>query len=222
MEKQPKTPLLGEKESFIKAMYTEKKGRDVYASNPYTCYINIDSPEPNLAILTASLLDELLANKYQAFTWSSIWDKSIVSTSASKKSGCVLLTSDDAMGKMFVPVSTSRIIDSSSLISNMPTGELAFVGINDQETTIDGFLISYFHMVNEFVWDIAYKQAGRSDISSYIKALDLVAEKGFSVGLMSEDQIIQAKKQNSDTAVRIYGSNQNRFVPQILGAIIKK
>ncbi len=223
MEKQPNLSLLSEKEELILAVFSEKKGREVHALNPYTCYVNIGSPTPDLAVLTASMLEELERKPFEAKVWASRWDKSIISVSAGGKPGCSLLRDDDLRGKSFVAVSTTKLVNSAELLCQMPTGELGFIGINDRPTTVDGFLISYFHMVNELIWDLALEQSSGEyvDLNGYGKALQLVIEKGFSVGLVSEEEIIELKKLDPKTTIRIYGSKKSKFVPEILGAIIK-
>ncbi len=223
MEIETKIPILSEREAFIKAAYAEKKGRDTDSQSIFTCYVNIDCPTPNLPVLTASMLDELSKNHFEAYSWASKWDKSIISIAPDSKLGCIFLRDDDSKGKIFVPVSTTKIVDTVEMLKTMPEGELAFIGINDQPTTIDAFLISYFHMVNELIWDIALKQqgSGKIEIRSYIKALEEVMARGFSIGSISEEEIVKAKKQKPDTSTRIYGSKVNPYVPQIMGVIIK-
>ncbi|MFC1649501.1 hypothetical protein ACFL2C_02170 [Patescibacteria group bacterium] len=43
------------RETFIAENIAEKKGR-LSSHNPFTCFVNIDSPEPDLGFLTASVL----------------------------------------------------------------------------------------------------------------------------------------------------------------------
>lgn len=223
MERSNQVSILNNKEAFIEAVYAEKKGRDTYSPGIFTCYINIDCPLPRLPSLTALMLEELSNNNFEACEWASKWDKSIISIAPDNKSGCVFLRDDDPKGKIFVPVLTTKTLDVSPLLESMPEGELAFIGINNQPMTIDAFLITYFHMVNELIWDTAIKQQGgrKVEVRNYIRALEEVMEKGFSVGLISEEEIIRIKTQKPNTSVRIYGSKVNPYVPQIMGAIIK-
>lgn len=223
MEKLSNTPLL-EKETIIQAAYAEKKGRESFGKNPFTCYIKINSPRPNLANLTASLIEELMIKKSEAFIWAKEWDKSIVSISPAQEIGCELLGVEDPRGKLFVPVSTTQTIELGDLVANLPGGEMGIIGINNQPMTIDAFLIVYFHMVNELIWDVAMTDPGSAQVNakSYGRALDLVASKGFSVGLLSEEEMVKAKKGDPQTSMRIYGSKVNKFVPQVMGIIINK
>lgn len=209
------------RETFIRSAYAEKKGRDVLSENPYTCYIKINSPKPNLPCLTSELLDELDSNRYQAFTWALMWDKSIVSIAPNGQIGCELLLGDDPKGKNYLPVATTKPIDSSVLLQDMPEGELGVIAINDAPMTIDAFLIVYFHMVNELVWDLARSENEKPNLTHYSTALDAVLTRGFSVTTITEQEIMRAKALNPDTSVRIYGSKVNGSVPQIMGAILK-
>ncbi|OGM56423.1 hypothetical protein A3F62_01890 [Candidatus Woesebacteria bacterium RIFCSPHIGHO2_12_FULL_44_11] len=223
MKQETEMSLLNEREAFIKAAYAEKKGRDIFSQNHYTCYVNINLPVPNLPFLTASLFDELAANSAAACTWTRRWDKSIISIAPNNEPGCVFLPDHDPICKSFVPVQTTRPIDTAGILKEMPEGELAFIGINDQPMTTDAFLIVYFHMINELIWILALEEQAddKVGVESYTKALEKVMEKGFAVGLLSEQEIIRAKKQNPNMSVRIYGSNINKFVPQIMGAVIR-
>jgi hypothetical protein len=223
MENQTERAFINERKAFIEAAYAEKKGREVNVENPYVCYINLDSSSPYLPSLTASLLETLEGSVFEACSWTGKWDKSIISIAPDGKAGCAFMRSDDLHGKVFVPVSTTKVINPEEFLKTMPKGDLAFIGINNQPMTIDSFLITYFHMVNELIWDTAIKVQGQGRVnpSSYGEALRMVIANGFEVGLVSETEIIQTKKQDPDTSVRIYGSNVNRFVPEILGAIIK-
>lgn len=209
---------------MIQQSFAEKKGRESFGQNPFTCYINIDSPMPNLPLLTASFLDQLVENSEQAFRWASKWDKSVISISPTNELGCVFLLGDDLKGKNFVPVSTTLKREPSDLLKNMPEGQLAFIGMNNKPTTVDGFLISYFHLVNELIWDRACVASGEKTVNlvTYRKALEEVTNGGFTVGVISETEIVQAKKADPRISVRIYGSNVNSSVPQIMGAVIPK
>lgn len=223
MERQINIPTSNDRDAFIKAMYAEKKGRDISSKSIFTCYINIDTPTPNLPRLTASMLEELSKNRYEAFAWALRWDKSIISIAPDNKLGCVFLRDDDLKGKVFVPVSTTRIMDTSPLVKMMPEGNLGMICINNQPTTVDAFLIVYFHMVNELIWDnaIAFQGGGRLEVNSYAKSINEVIEKGFSIQLVSEEDLIQTKRKNTKASIRIYGSNSNLYVPQIMGAVIR-
>jgi hypothetical protein len=211
-----------DRESFIEANFMDKKGRDGSLRNPFTCYINIGSPGPNLPLLTASFLEQLQQNRDYAFIWASRWDKSIVSVAPKFESGCVFLSDGDVLAKNFLIVSTTKLIDQATLLSQMPPAGEYTIGINDQPTTIDAFLISYFHMLNELIWDLTVKKSDNQKltVASYSDAIDYVTRVGFSIMLMPEAEII-ATKNNTDVSVRIYGSQVNPYVPKILGLVKK-
>lgn len=223
MEREAKLHQLQvDREAFIKSVYAEKKGREVNGKNPFTCYVAINSPKPSLPLLTASLLEELAAHPYEAYYWTLRWDKSVISVSPGSIQGCMLLHEDDPRAKAYVPVSTTKPINSTQLIQDMPPGNLGIICINDQPMTVDSFLITYFHMVNELAWDIArLNQDGKVDIKSYTSAVDAITSEGFSIQLMPEEEIILKKLNDPTTSVRIYGSKVNPFVPEIMGAIMK-
>lgn len=211
------------KELLIRETFADKKGRSDSGVSPYTCYIKIDSPEPDLQILTASLLESLMDDASSAYVWALNWDKSIICVSSGPNSFCSLVPTGDQKGKHFIPVSTTRSIDGSRLLKGFPEGKLGLLAINRQSQTTDAFLISYFHMVNELIWDLtlAKSVSGKPSRSSYEQALELVANEGFTTCVMSEEEIISAKQNNLSTSLRIYGSQVNKFVPQILGAVIR-
>lgn len=223
MEKPSNTPLL-EREAIIQAAYAEKKGRESFGPNPFTCYVRINSPRPDLAGLTASLIEELATKKSEAYIWTKEWDKSVVSVAPSRVTGCVLLAADDPKGKLMVPVSTTKAMVTAEMMARMPEGEIATIGINEVPMTIDAFLITYFHLVNELIWDVAMTQSGGTRVNArgYGLAVDLVSARGFSVGLVSEEQMLEIKKAEPRTTMRIYGSKVNKFVPQIMGIVINK
>lgn len=217
-------PQILDKEALILASYAEKKGRESFGHNPFTCYAVVDSPGIDLPNLTASLLEELTSNCAKALTWTRNWDKTIVSINPSQKPGCYLLETDSLRGKNFVAVSTARTVDGLDFVKDMPGGSLAEIAINDQKMTIDAFLICYFHMVNELIWDIARENSdgNRVDVDNYSDALELVSKKGFVVNLLSEAELLLLKRRDANTSLRIYGSGVNKNVPQILGAVIRK
>lgn len=215
--------LLSEKELVIRESFADKKGRSDSSVSPYTCYIKINSPEPDMQSLTASLLESLMEDTSNAYIWAMNWDKSIISVSSGSSSFCSLIPTGDQRGKNFVPVSTTRPIDANRLLNGFPEGKLGLLAINSQSQTTDAFLISYFHMVNELIWDIALSKSvsGKPTRVCYEQALELVADQGFMVCVMPEEEIILRKQRNPTTSLRIYGSQVNRFVPQILGAVIR-
>ena len=217
-------PQILEKESMILASYAEKKGRETFGHNPFTCYAVVDSPTIDLPNLTASLLEELTNNCAKALTWTRNWDKTIVSINPSQKPGCYLLETDSFRGKNFVAVSTTRAVDTLEYVKGMPSGSLATIAINDQKMTVDAFLICYFHMVNELIWDISRECSGgdRVDVDNYFDALDLVSKKGFEVSLLPESELLLLKKRDANTSLRIYGSRVNKNVPEILGTVVRK
>jgi len=222
MEKITNTPL-SEKEKLIQAVYAEKKGRESFGENPFTCYVNIDSPEPDLSQITATLLDELRSRPREAFLWTKAWDKSIVGLNPKETPGCHLLDGTDVRGKLYVPVMTTAPVAVEQMVRLLPEGDLAVLGINAEAVTIDAFLICHLHLVNELIWDITIAESGegRPSASHYKQAVESVAERGFVTMLMTEEEILETKLRNPQTSLRIYGSMVNKYVPKIMGAVIK-
>ncbi len=213
-----------EKEALISAAFAEKKGRESFGDNPFTCYISINSPRPNLAYITASLLEELSNKTREAFLWTKKWDKSIVSVAPGHESGCLLLPSGDVKGKTFVPVTTIKTAEVESLIAQLPELAGDEVIINSKPMTIDAFLIVYLHLINELIWDKALAFSGGVNVNgeTYEVALKEVCLKGFSVQLMSEEKILDVRKRDPLASMRIYGSKVNKFVPEVMGLVINK
>ncbi len=221
MERQNENTNIIDRKAFIESAYAEKRGR-MSGAGLQTLYVNIHSPMPNLAFLTRSLLGELRRNTYLSYEWANCWDKTIISVAPDMKDGARLLYSDDSLGKNFIPVSTTRMVNSSDLIQPMPECGRVTVGINDRPMTTEAFLITYFHMVSELIWDSAVTLGrGTADLSSYDEALRGVVNTGFTTRLISEIEIIKAKTLRPELPVRIYGSRVNRFVPEIMGIVMK-
>ncbi len=222
MEKTPNTPFL-ERENLIRATYAEKKGREAFGENPYTCYVNIESPEPDLSQITATLLDQLQTRPLEAFLWTKAWDKSIVGLNPKESLGCHLMDVADVRSKLYVPVMTTVPVAVEKMVRSLPDGDLAMLGVNVEAVTVDAFLVCYLHLVNELVWDqtIAESGGGRPSASSYKRAVECVAERGFVTVLMTEEEILATKLHNPQTSLRIYGSMVNKYVPKVMGAVIK-
>jgi len=222
MEKTPNTTLL-EREDLIRVAYAEKKGREAFGENPYTCYVNIDSPEPDLSQITATLVDQLYMRPLEAYLWTKAWDKSIVGLNPKESLGCHLMDGADVRGKLYVPVMTTLPVAVEKMVRSLPEGDMAVLGVNAEAVTVDAFLICYLHLVNELVWDITIAESGggRPSASYYKRAVECVAERGFVTVLMTEDEILATKLHNPQTSLRIYGSMINKYVPKIMGAVIK-
>ena len=223
MEKITNQNQMFDRSTLIKEAFEAKNSREMYGENPYTCYINIDSPMPDLALITASLLEHLQENPLEAYLWTKSWDKSIVALNPKESVGCHLLQRTDSRGKLFVPVMTTTPVETERLIKVLPEGELATIAVNEDARTIDAFLICYLHLVNELIWDLTMIEAkeGKLSAKTYKFAVEQVIEKGFVTAVMAEEEILMAKIENPNTSLRIYGSGVNKYVPQIMGAVIK-
>ncbi|OGD81338.1 hypothetical protein A2572_02355 [Candidatus Collierbacteria bacterium RIFOXYD1_FULL_40_9] len=223
MEKLINQQLLN-KEKLISEAYAEKKGRELFGDNLFTCFAVVDSPQPDLSTLTLSLLSMLKEKTSEAFLWTKQWDKTIVSIASGQKSGCYLLDSQDNRGKLFVPVATNKLVDSAEIASQLPKGELATIAINSAPMTIEAFIISYFHMVNELVWDVTIANSVNEEVneSAYRYAVDAVSLFGFDLSLLPETELLKIRKKDPSVSLRVYGSKVNKYVPEVIGAVIKK
>lgn len=222
METINKTTHLEDNERLIELAYAEKKGREAFGSNPYTCYVAINSPKPDLSLLSESLLSELAENYDKAFVWARSWDKTIVSISPTQPLGCFLMSTDDIKGKMFVPVMTNLVADQSRLLQGLSRAGVGQLVLNNQETTVDAFMICYFHMLNELVWDLTLDYSNGKDPTeeSYLLALIAVKSGGFEVSIASTEDLLKISKNSSRASLRIYGSKINKYVPQVMGAVV--
>jgi len=120
-------------------------------------------------------------------------------------------------------VMTTAPVAVEHMVSSLPEGDLAVLGINTEAVTVDAFLICYLHLVNELIWDITIAESGggRPLASHYKQAVESVAERGFVTVQMTEEEILTTKLHNQQTSLRIYGSMVNKYVPKIMGAVIK-
>ncbi len=222
MTKEADLPILFDKSEFVRINFADKRGRIVGGTNPFVCYVNTPTPQINLPAVTSSLLEQLDQRRSQAFEWAQRWDKSVVAISPIGQAQCVLLPDGDPKGKNFIPVQTTSKFDAVPAVTAMPQVGQLEVAINDKPTTVDGFLITFCHMVNEAIWDTSLKIGqGVVGFAQYCKGLDAVIESGFVTKLKPEADLIKQKINNPDTAIRIYGSGVNAAVPTIMGTVTR-
>lgn len=206
-----------EKETFIQNIWTDKKGKSDGPA-PFGLYIALDSPRPNLEHLTNSVLRVLSENTNDAHLWARTWGRVVICVAPGGKPQCNLNYIDDPESKRYVPVQTTQILDTSEvarLISPITKGSLATIVLNNQPTTIEAFLISYIHMVDELIWEIF-----RARKTRYSEVVKKVMSDRFSICLGTEDQILSTKMSNPTVSVRLYGSGVNKNVPKVMGGII--
>lgn len=224
MEKEQKIITEEEKLQMIGEIWKDQKERS--SSGPYALYMAIDSPRPNLGSLTDSILETLSNDISRAENWSRTWGRLVICVRPGGTFESTLGDIDDEDNKIYVPIVTTQglsIQERQQLIDTLPQGRLRLIMLNDQPTTIEAFLISYLHMVDEMIWEI-YRQNRRGSEKKHItifkEVLDLVAEERFSVALGSEEEILMAKKTNPQVSVRLYGSMVNKNVPKVLGIVL--
>ncbi len=216
-----------EKLHMIGQIWKDQKGR--LSSGPYALYVALNSPRPNLADLTESIFETLADDCIRSENWSKTWGKLVICVRPGGKAECVLGEVNDEDNKIYVPVATTQKLpeqDLQQMIDTVPQGRLRLLLLNNQPTTIEGFLISYLHMVDEMIWEI-YRQKRltverKNYIPIYQQVLDLVAKERFSIKLASEEEILGLKKADPQISVRLYGSMVNKDVPKVLGAVANK
>ena len=225
MENELKTITKEEKLEMIGQIWKDQKGR--LSNGPHALYVALDSPRPNLADLTDSVLEALSNDVIGAENWSKTWGRLVVCVRPGGRAECVLGGVNDEDNKIYVPVVTTQKLSSEQLqqmVDTAPQGGLRLVMLNNQLTTIEAFLISYLHMIDEMIWEM-YRQSRlaveRKDyISIYKQVLDLVARERFLVKLSSEEEILSIKKNDPEVSVRLYGSMVNKDVPKVLGGVM--
>ena len=204
-----------QKEELIQNIWNDKKGKE-NGRAPYALYVALDSPRPNLEILTDSMFKVLSENTYEAPRWAETFGRAVICVGPGNNLECVLGEVKDDRSKRFVPVQTTEILnleDMERLTSPIKTGSMAEIVLNSQPMTIEAFLISYVHMVDELIWEL-FRKSFR-----YGPSLKRVIDSGFTVSLGSEEEILTAKVEDPTVSVRLYGSGVNKNVPKVIGGI---
>lgn len=225
MEKEPKIITEEEKLQMIGGIWKDQKGR--LPSGPYTLYVALDSPRSNLLVLTDSMLKALADDLIKAENWSKTWGRLVICVRPGGSAECILREGNDDDNKKYVPVATTQKLSTEELqeqVDTLPQGRLRMIMLNNQPTTIEAFLISYLHLVDEMIWEMYRKSRQvverREYISVYKQVLDQITKDRFLVKLASEEEILMVKKNNPQTPIRLYGSMANKDVPKVLGAVI--
>lgn len=207
-----------DKEILIQTIWNDKKGKSDKEA-PFALYVALDSPRPNLSSLTDSMFEALQGDISGAREWAKTWGRTVICVGPGCKQECILGLVADDKNKRFVPVRTTQILDAEKLeqlILPVEGGSMATIVLNSQPTTIEAFLISYIHMVDELIWDNFLAQG------SYSEAVQSVKDKRFSLTLASEDAILSQRMANPAVSVRLYGSKVNKNVPRVMGGIIPR
>lgn len=214
-----------EKEALIQRIWVDKGGR-VDRGWGLALYVALDSPRPNLAQITDMMLDRLAEDSSTGFSWAEDWGRVVVCVAPGAGLNCVLGDMNNNESKKFVPVHTVQKLDAQdmqNLLSVLPEGKLGTILINNQPTTIEAFLISYLHMLDQAIWGIARSDVNsRGRTASYKDAVDLVRSQGFSIRLASEEEILLARFLDARVSVRLYGSGVNKDVSRVMGAVVPK
>lgn len=217
-----------EKEALIQSIFFDKKGRSDGPA-PYGLYVTLATPRPDLSQLTELMLGSLLKPQepFMAEEWARTWGRVIVCVGPGGNFDVFLDRVAKEENKRFVPVNTTQKLSKNELtqlVDGMFEGRAGTILLNNEPTTIEAFLITYVHMIDEFIWDI-YRNNLRisgkqNSVALYKEAVDFVRKYGFSVRMTSEDEILVTKVANSDAQVRLYGSQVNKDVPRVMGAVI--
>lgn len=216
MEKLQNTLSEEEKQALLTSIWNDKRGR-INSNAQLALYVTLDCPMPDFARIKEAMLAELLKSPSTGFNWAEDWGRVVVCVGPGGSLGTTLSSTKEERIKRFVPVHTNRKLvkeQMQDLLSSLSRGELGTILINSESTTIEAFLISYVHMLDEAIWELY-----RSGIS-YRKAVEMAQEKGFQVKLATEEEILLAKVGDDRIPVRLYGSNVNRDVQCIMGAFL--
>jgi hypothetical protein len=209
---------LEEQEQLISKLWVDKKGKKDTPS-PHALYIALSTPRPNLSVITAETLAALAEDPFVAEYWAKTWGRVVVCVGPTGKSECLLADTREDISKRFIPVKTTQKLPEEellNLVKVLPTGNLGEITLNNRSTTIEAFLISYIHLVDEFIWEL-YRSGIRP---SYGQVTNLVCEEGFSVRLGSGHDILLNKVNNPTASVRLYGSGVNPDVSKVMGGIV--
>lgn len=207
-----------ERTVLLESLWLEHRGRSGEGS--LALYVALGSPRPNLDSLTQKMfvaLSEYPNSQY----WASTFGRVLICVRPGCIEECVLGRVKDIKNKMYVPISTTRKLsfqELQQLVEPFPGGSEGTIVMNNQPATIEAFLISYIHMLDELIWDI-YRNDSRAE-RRYSQALEFVRQNRFSVTFGSEDEILQLRMINPRVPVRLYGSGVNRDVPRVMGGII--
>lgn len=211
-----------EKLALLQQAWDDKKERLSNAGSQ-ALYVALDSPKPNVALITAQVLSEVYL-KSSAEDWARRWGRVVVCVKAGGEPLCLLGDVNDDKNKAFVPVSTSVRILPAELIQEFPTGDLGTVLLNNRETTIEAIVIAYIHMVDELIWDLYRQKLQDANLTSskelYAQTVSEVMRRGFSVGTATEEEILMAKKYNPQVSIRLYGSGVSKDVSKVMGAVV--
>ncbi len=217
-----------ERETLIQRICEDKGGR-VDRGWGLALYIALDSPRPNLAQITESILDGLSGDPVFGFQWAEDWGRVVICVGPGAQLNCRLGDMNDNESKKFVPVHTTQkleLSDMQQLLTTLPEGKLGTILINRDSMTIEAFLIAYIHLVDQAVWDIfrakfdQSNRVGRSGV--YEEAVNLVREHRFLVRLAGEEEILLAKILDDRVVVRLYGSGVNKDVSRVMGAVVPR
>ncbi|MEK7497467.1 MAG: hypothetical protein AAB656_00940 [Patescibacteria group bacterium] len=222
MSKETKNISISEEEKeFLLTEAWENKKDKVDIDGSLALYVSVASPNPNLFLtssITIQMLEALSASPQQAEEWSRTWGRVVVCIKPGFEQMCLLGEISDPKNKLFIPLKTKQKFAPTEIIGGFPNGDLAQIVINSQPTTIEAFLISYVHIVDELIWE-HFRSSGSSD---YPGALQSVISSGFSLVSACEDEILFQKKGNPLMSLRLYGSMVNKDVPRVMGGIIFK
>lgn len=225
MEILKQTPLTQEeKEALIQRIWEDKGGR-VDRNRSLAMYISLDSPKPDLTEITRGVIGKLSENSVLGFNWAEDWGRVVICVGPGGRLDCILGDTNEDKNKRFVPVHTTRQLSSSEmqeLVDQVPGGNAGIIMLNNQPSTIEAFLISYVHMVDQLIWSIyrnlLQDNQEKNPADLYRKAMELVKHSGFSTRLASEDEILASSLNDPKISVRLYGSGVNRDVPRVMGA----
>ena len=118
----------------------------------YALYISLGTPRVQLGDLTRTVLNGLMMSDSETVLgWMRHYDKTIICVGGSAGSANLIRTSDKK-AKAYYPISTTKMIRPIDFISELPKGETGTIYINERSTTIEAWLMTCLHMLNELSW----------------------------------------------------------------------
>lgn len=216
-------------EALLKLIWDDKNGRAQRLPR-FGLFVALDNPKPNLAVTTKRLLQALLENPDYSQEWAETWGKVVVCVGPAGKLQCILREESDDKNRSLIKLESNSLLSPADLITDFPQGKGATIVLNSQPTTVEAFIISYVHMVDELIWTLCQKKLRQNPVVDhypatnrylrYSQALQEVIESGFNIKVADTKQILDLKRNNLNISVRLYGSKVNKQVPSVMGAVI--
>lgn len=207
------------KDALLDQLWNEKRGK-LQGDNPYTLYLTIDSPQIDMARITASFIRALEADISKSLRWSQKFGKVFIGLNQSGGVECSLKLSSESARDM-VAIHSSKAYPIAQYVDVMSQGTSGEIILNDVDQPPEAFLISYIHMLDEYIWELTrhYENVGVHPEEAYSQALKVYKAMGARISVAQEHDILNLAH-NGGCAVRLYGSKVHAAVPYVMGGVI--